>query len=111
MSYIDIVAFVALQCRDEDARGFATYVCYGKESSLSDKLGMKLREQSGTDAVDVAGVPQSFTGISFAAMPRDLRTAFLCGVPNTTDLDMCASDQQCIAVRYPDLEHMRRYTI
>jgi hypothetical protein len=71
--------------------------------------GLLLRQQSGTDDVDIPGIPQSLVGISLAPMPRDLRAAFLHGVPNTVDLDMCASDQQCISERYPDLEHIERY--
>ena len=112
MPYADVVAMIALQSR-EDVNGFGIYTIIHKESKLSEALGLHLRQQSGANKddedVDVPGVNKSFVGISLAGMPRDLRAAFLYQVPNTVDLDMCASDQQCVAERYPDLENVRRY--
>ena len=47
MSYADAVALLALQCRNEDEVGFATYTVHLQESKLGKMLDMRLQQMRG----------------------------------------------------------------
>ena len=108
MSYADAVALVALQCRNEDELGFATYTVHLQESKLGKMLDMRLQQMSGVkdDAdVEFGGVPNPFVGISLTALPGDLMQAFLLGCHNTAEIALEPNDE---ATEQQDFESLRK---
>ena len=118
LTHADVVALVALRAFNEAPDGTADICVYHRETELSVALDTPLRQTSGgSDAAKhpgleherLAGVPRGFVGTSLYQMPRSLRTAFFVGLPDTAEVDICASHQQCIAHRYPFLQAVKAY--
>ena len=102
LSHTQVVRYIDMRTFDEED-GFAYIHVYHRESTFADVLGLELRECSGgPDARKLLlgeyndGVPGALVGMSLFQMPRDLRAVFFVAVPETKDLDLDASHQQCI---------------
>jgi hypothetical protein len=97
---------------------------YNRESKSAQKLGYALRLAAGfprddpkkkknspqpPDAIayQIDKVPRSMLGAGFQNMPKEVTLAFLCGT-GAIELDIEASHQQAILLRYP---HMKLPTL
>jgi len=111
-THSQFVSNVILRMFDED-NGFAKLSVVHRETEMSEMLGLKMRQVSGgaVPREEKAGVQASFQGQSPFGWPRDLRTLFFTAVPHTHDIDLRAAHQQCIARRYPHLQHVKEYGV